>query len=65
MQVMTRKEAIRRRRKMYYNGKPCPKGHMDLRFTHTCQCVRCKRELDLRRYHEQKETAENEQHAYA
>jgi hypothetical protein len=68
MQVMTRAEARQRGRKMYYTGKPCPQGHVDLRYTDSCLCLECNRERNLERYFrlkEQKEARENEQHAYA
>jgi hypothetical protein len=39
--VNSRKEAIEKNLKFYFTGKACPKGHVDLRFTSTCNCTIC------------------------
>ena len=38
-----RKKAIEEGRQFYWNGKPCPKGHFDYRYTSTGTCVSCMR----------------------
>lgn len=44
MQVKTRAQAIEAGDIRFYNGKPCPKGHLAERFTTGGNCVECQRE---------------------
>lgn len=42
-----RKEALRQGLRHYYNGKPCKKGHISVRFIDCCKCVDCGRKQSL------------------
>ena len=43
MSALTRSEAIAVGAKRYFNGKPCPRGHIDERMVSTWRCVACHR----------------------
>jgi hypothetical protein len=44
MRKMSRKAAKANGRRLYFTGKPCPKGHIAPRRTDSGQCVECARE---------------------
>ena len=44
MTPSTRTEARSAGAKHFYNGKPCPRGHISLRFTSTGNCCECNKE---------------------
>ncbi len=48
LQVVSRQFAIKKGRKQYRTGKPCPKGHTGPRLVSTRQCIQCVREADTR-----------------
>ena len=42
MDIITRKEAIKKRMKYYFTGKPCKHGHIAKRFIIGSNCCECK-----------------------
>lgn len=54
MQVISRKEAIAEGASHYFTGKPCPNGHMDVRYVSSYACKSCAMEHHAR-YREQEE----------
>lgn len=44
MEIITRKEAIKRGLPRYFTGKPCKNGHISERVTKKCDCVECNNE---------------------
>lgn len=48
MKIISRKEAMAKGLKHYFNGNPCKHGHTSKRITATCFCVQCAKERLLR-----------------
>lgn len=46
--IVTRKEAIAKKLKFYFTGKPCRYGHVDKRNRSNGQCLACRREENAR-----------------
>ena len=44
MHPKTRRSAIALLKSVYFTGKPCPKGHMSVRYTTNSSCRQCVRE---------------------
>ena len=42
MEIISRKEAKAKGLKTYFNGKPCPHGHIAPRDVQSCVCLDCK-----------------------
>jgi len=42
MEILKRREAKAKGLKFYFNGKPCPHGHLSKRYTSDTNCVRCR-----------------------
>lgn len=41
MQIITRKEALEQGASHYFTGKPCPNGHVDMRYVSSYACKSC------------------------
>jgi hypothetical protein len=41
--IISRKTALAAGRPFYFTGKPCKRGHVDKRYTHSGDCVVCAR----------------------
>ena len=54
-EVITIRAAEAAGSKYYFTGKPCSKGHIDLRYVATWRCVRCTRDHVLKWQKENKE----------
>lgn len=48
--ITTRQEAQEQGLKHYFTGKPCPRGHIDYRFTSVGTCKSCTRENAIRKH---------------
>lgn len=42
-EIISRKEAIKRGLKRFFTGKPCPRGHVALRYLASKKCIECAR----------------------
>jgi hypothetical protein len=41
--IITRKDAIKEAKSVYYTGKPCKNGHITLRYVTSGTCIECQR----------------------
>lgn len=49
--IVSRKDAISQGLRHYFTGIPCKKGHVSLRLTGDCSCMRCSRERAVNSYY--------------
>ncbi len=49
MKIITRAEALERKLKRYFNGKPCPQGHIAERATQSGVCLVCNNTVEGRK----------------